>query len=419
MRLYFPNVLRAGVVVFLVLSSAVVLYITAQNTLLIQNLADLALESTALSLSSSAEMELRTHPGRSGEHIRQLFSDRVVAYALIVESSGKIMFHTNPGLVGTVLEEEGIKQRLETSRAAGRRIQLKTGLPAFEFNYILHRPDGKPELLRLVLHTGPADKILEGTKRLWWTVSLLLVLLWIIGLLLERMFTRQARLAEELEKKGKMAIIGQMTAVLAHEIRNALGGIKGYTQWVAEKMEPTDPKKNGLSFALQGAERIETLVNELLLFSREETYTPENLDLEPLIRETIALGVPCREGGVEIDLDREILVWGDRDKIKRVLGNGLQNALQAVGNDGRVRVTARPKGKGVEIRIEDNGPGIAPEAIPKLFAPFFTTKTSGTGLGLAYSRKVVEGMGGSITLFNRPEGPGACLTIMLPRGEGI
>lgn len=418
MRPYFPTVLRTVLIIFLVLSSAAVLYITAQNTLLVRQSADLALESTALSLSSSAEMELRANPGRPGEQIRQLFSDRVVAYALIVAKDGKILFHTNPGLVGSMLREEGIARWLESGRASGRRIQLKTGLPAFEFNYILHRPDGRSELLRLVLHTAPADRILAGTQRLWWTVSLLLVLLWIIGFLLERMSSRQTRLAEQLEKKEKMALIGQMTAVLAHEIRNALGGIKGYTQWVAEKMEPEDSRKDGLSFVLKGTERIETLVNDLLLFSREETYTFEELSPEPLIREALAMGLPSWEGGIEIAVEPEARIRADRDKFSRVLFNGLQNALQAMGSKGQLGVTARPASGWVEIRIEDTGPGIPRESISKLFTPFFTTKTNGTGLGLAYSRKVVEGMGGTISLFNRPDRPGACLAMKFPRAGG-
>lgn len=418
MRPYFPTVLRTALIIFLVLSSAAVLYITAQNTLLVRQSADLALESTALSLSSSAEMELRANPGRPGEQIRQLFSDRVVAYALIVAKDGKILFHTNPGLVGSILREGGIERWLESGRASGRRIQLKTGLPAFEFNYILHRPDGRSELLRLVLHTAPADRILAGTQRLWWMVSLLLVLLWIIGLLLERMFSRQTRLAEQLEKKEKMALIGQMTAVLAHEIRNALGGIKGYTQWVAEKMAPGDSRKDGLSFVLKGTERIETLVNDLLLFSREETYTFEELSPEPLIREAVAMGLLSWEGRIEIEVEPESRIKADRGKFSRVLFNGLQNALQAMGSKGQLQVTARPASGWVEIRIEDTGPGIPNESISKLFTPFFTTKTNGTGLGLAYSKKVVEGMGGTISLFNRPDRPGACLAIRFPRAGG-
>ena len=99
----------------------------------------------------------------------------------IVEKDGKILFHTNPGLVGSMLQEGGVEQWLESGRTSGRRIQLKTGLPAFEFNYVLHQPDGRAELLRLVLHTAPADRILAGTQRMWWTISLTLMILWIAG----------------------------------------------------------------------------------------------------------------------------------------------------------------------------------------------------------------------------------------------
>ena len=130
----------------------------------------------------------------------------------------------------------------------------------------------KAELLRLVLHTTPADRIISRTQRMWWTVGLVLAVLWTLGILFERMFLRQLRLREELDKKERMALVGQMTAVLAHEIRNALGGIKGYAQWIGEKMDPADPKKTGIGLVLKGTDRIESLVNDLLLFSRDETY---------------------------------------------------------------------------------------------------------------------------------------------------
>ena len=108
---------------------------------------------------------------------------------------------------------------------------------------------------------------------------------------------------------------------------------------------------------------------------------------------------------------------GDREKMTRALSNGIQNALQSMGKDGTLRLSVRPEGRWVEIRIEDSGPGIPKEELPLLFVPFHTTKTSGTGLGLAYSKKIIEGMGGTITLSDRPEGPGACLSIRLPRAE--
>jgi signal transduction histidine kinase len=231
------------------------------------------------------------------------------------------------------------------------------------------------------------------------------------------MFLRQLRLREELDKKEKMALIGQMTAVLAHEIRNALGGIKGYAQWIGEKMDPADPKKAGVGFVLKGTDRIESLVNDLLLFSRDETYAVISLEPDPLIREALEQEASFWKGQVDFSLEPGTAFRGDREKMTRALSNGIQNALQSMGQDGTLRLAVRPEGRWVEIRIEDSGPGIPKEEIPLLFVPFHTTKTSGTGLGLAYSKKIIEGMGGTITLFNRPEGPGACLSIRLLRAE--
>jgi len=410
-------VLRSALFVFLIIASAAILYTTAQSIRLARSLADQALESTALSLSSSAEMELRAGHGRAGDQIRQLFSDRVVAYALIAHEDGKILFHTNPYLVGSALTEKGLDQWLKSGKASGGRITLKTGLPAFQFNFPLHRPEGQAELLRLVLHTTPADRIITRTQRMWWTVGLVLAVLWTLGILFERMFLRQLRLREELDKKEKMALIGQMTAVLAHEIRNALGGIKGYAQWIGEKMDPADPKKAGVGFVLKGTDRIESLVNDLLLFSRDETYAVISLEPDPLIREALEQEASFWKGQVDFSLEPGTAFKGDREKMTRALSNGIQNALQSMGQDGTLRLTVRSEARWVEIRIEDSGPGIPKEELPLLFVPFHTTKTSGTGLGLAYSKKIIEGMGGTITLFNRPEGPGACLSIRLLRAE--
>ena len=411
------TILRGALFAFLLLSSAAILYTTAQNIRMAESLADQALESTALSLSTSAEMELRAGHGQAGDHMQQLFSDRVVAYALIAHEDGKILFHTNPYLVGSSLGGEGLTEWLKSGKASGGRIILKTGLPAFQFNYPLHRPNGEAELLRLVLHTTPADRIISRSQRMWWTVGLVLGILWTLGILFERMFIRQFRLREELDKKERMALIGQMTAVLAHEIRNALGGIKGYAQWIGEKMDPADPKKTGVGFVLKGTDRIESLVNDLLLFSRDETYAVISLEPDPLIREALEQEASFWEGKVDLSVEPGTAFRGDRGKMTRALSNGIQNALQSMGKDGTLRLAVCSEGRWVEIRIEDSGPGIPKEEFPLLFVPFHTTKTSGTGLGLAYSKKIIEGMGGTITLFNRPEGPGACLSIRLLRAE--
>jgi two-component system sensor histidine kinase HydH len=415
MRSYLPSALRVSLALFLVLSSAAVLYTTAQNTQSAHSLADQALASTALALSSSAESALRGGSSTGGDEMREIFSDRVVAYALIAGQDGKILFHTNPRLAGGHLSPEELLPSNPSQTASGRRITLGTGLEAYEFNYTLHRPDGAPELLRLVLHTTPADRIVSYARNMWWTVGGALILLWAVGILFERVFTRHLRLREDLERRNQMALIGQMTAVLAHEIRNALGSIKGYAQWVDEKMEIHDPKKEGLTAVLQGAGRIESLINELLLFSREETFRLESLDPEPLAREAVASAVPPWQGEVAVVVEPETRIRADREKLYRVLCNGIRNAIQSMGNRGSLCLSVRPDGRWVKIQVGDTGTGIGEAEIPRLFTPFHTTKPDGTGLGLAYSKKVVEGMGGEISLVNREKPGGAILTVQLPK----
>ncbi len=120
-------------------------------------------------------------------------------------------------------------------------------------------------------------------------------------------------------------------------------------------------------------------------------------------------------GRVELDLEPGLLVRADAEKLERVITNGVHNAIQAMGGAGLLRVILRRQGDRIAIRIEDSGHGIAPEALPKLFTPFYTTRATGTGLGLAYAKKVVAGMGGTIELKNREGATGAIFTVLLPR----
>ena len=121
---------------------------------------------------------------------------------------------------------------------------------------------------------------------------------------------------------------------------------------------------------------------------------------------------------MELDLEPGLRVRADAEKLERVITNGVRNAIQAMGATGLLRVALRRQGGRVAIRIEDTGGGIAPEALPKLFTPFYTTRTTGTGLGLAYAKKVVEGMGGTVELKTREGATGAVFTVLLPRGGG-
>ncbi|MGE5247645.1 MAG: two-component system sensor histidine kinase NtrB, partial [Verrucomicrobiota bacterium] len=387
MRPVLPVVLRAVLASFLVLSSTAIIYATARNERTVESLSIRSLESTALALSYAAESALRAGGSGADEEVRGILSDRVVAYALIAREDGKILFHTNPRLAGSQLPERPAAW-LRSGTPFGRRVTLGTGLPAYEYNYILHQPGGGSELLRIVIHTAPADRILAGARRMWWTVGGVVVLLWGLGIALDRVVAGQIRRQADADRRERLALIGRMTATLAHEIRNALGSVKGYTQWVSEKLDASDPKKGGLDNALQAAGRIESLVDDLLQYARQESYQVARFELAPFVREKVGVEAAGWSGNVEIDAPAGVFALADAAKLERVLSNAVRNAIEAMGATGTLRVHVRPAGRWTEIRVEDTGPGVSEDDLPRLFTPFHTTKANGTGLGLAYSKKV-------------------------------
>jgi len=407
---------RPFLFILLAVASIAIAFSTWQNIRSVQALADHALSSTALSLAFSAEEVFRGHDSTGMDPIREVFADRVVAYALIADRDGTVLFHTNPRLTGSTLAGVEFDDRGLPQSGTGRRITLQTGLPAYEFDYILHTKKGDARLLRIVLHTIAADRIVNKARKRWLPVITVLALLWTMGGLFYVTLSRSLRLQRDLQQREQMALIGQMTSVLAHEIRNALGSIKGYTQWVHEKMGPEDPKRGGLEKTLAGIGRIETLVQELLLYSREEEYKKETVDISSLIKTTIEL-IPSWNGRIEAHINGRMAANTDSEKTRRVLINCIQNAMEAMDMNGTIDITAEKKGPLIRIDVEDTGPGISEDDLGRVFSPFFTTKTTGTGLGLAYSKKIVEGLGGSMEIGNRTQGRGARVIISLPAAK--
>ena len=404
------------VILVLLVASAGVLSATYLADRAVRTLAAISLENTARGISLAAEQVLRAEAGRAVQFER-LFSDRVVAYALIAAADGTILFHTNADLRGAPFDDKEAFSRLADGAATSRRTLLGTGRPALLYDRLLRQQDGPPALLRLALHTVETDRIVARADSLWWSVGAMLLLLWAGGLLVVVLAARAERHRREAQRGESLALIGQMTSTLAHEIRNAIGSVKGYAQLAAERTAADDPRAPQLATVLRGVSRIEGLVGDLLLFSREERFAITDFDPAPLLS-AVAAAVEPWPGRVELDLEPALRVLADAELLERVLANGVRNAVQAISDAGLLRIALRSRGRQVAILIEDSGEGIAPDALPKLFTPFYTTRTTGTGLGLAYAKKVVEGMGGSIELKNRERAHGASFTVLLPRGGG-
>jgi signal transduction histidine kinase len=414
MRLPKYFIFRIGLLLILFLFSFALLYTTYQNSLNARALADQSLQNTALALSVAAEGALAAGGGNATGELRNVLADRVVAYALIADGRGVILYHTNERLTGAKATDLPANMD-DIARGKGEWVTLGTGMSAYAFHSLYQLPDGEKKVLRLVLHTQSAELIISRADRQWWVVAGILPLLWIFGILLDRIFIRQTHLEEEIEREKQLSMIGQMSAVLAHEIRNALVGVKGYVQYLDEKTPADDRRKGIFALVLQGTDRIESLVKEMLVFAKKEDYQLGTVELAPLLEEAAASSY---FGAGEVQWGKVSgAVLADREKLLRVLVNIIRNATEAAGGRrDRVHIEVRSGGKWNSILIEDEGEGLSPEAENLIFTPFFTTKMSGTGLGLTIAKKLVEGMGGKITLGNRVDKRGAVVTIQISKG---
>jgi signal transduction histidine kinase len=155
---------------------------------------------------------------------------------------------------------------------------------------------------------------------------------------------------------------------------------------VDEKTALSDPRKRGLSIALKGTERIESLVNELLLFAREETFSSSPVDLPPLLESLVREEAAGWPGQVAVDSVVGVRVLADPDRLRRVLANGVRNAIQAMGETGVLRIGANRAGKRVRIFIEDSGPGILKPS-GHVCSPFHHHEARRHGRGLPTRRR--------------------------------
>ncbi len=249
-----------------------------------------------------------------------------------------------------------------------------------------------------------------------------------IGVVVEN--SRQYR---RMQVRDRLAVLGQMAAGLAHEVKNPLGAIKGAAQLLAEPSDGARLDQVSQEFVqiiLEEVERLDRVVGSVLDYARPSKGTPALQDINAIVKRTLQVLAPVQTG--EVRLKTELAehlpaVRCDAEHLRQVLINLLANATQAMAGKGCVTVITRGRhetrasidpGDGesapwVEIVVQDEGPGIEPKVLKSLFVPFFTTKEKGTGLGLAISQRMVEEMGGRIEVMSIL-GAGSWFTVVLP-----
>ena len=354
------------------------------------------LRGLALSLTSAVENIALHDPS-----LRDLgtFQAHEIAFFALIDQNGMYRFHSNPDLIGTHLQGTVPFAELREGTISSQRTTLRTGERAFEFNAPL-RLHGEKLTLRLTLHTYRADTVIRRARLNMIVLFALLVAGWLLALALYRFTRREELLRMKMAHRESLAQLGEMGAMLAHEIRNPLAGIKGFAQVIEKK--PQDERNPGFARRIVTETlRLETLVNELLSFAKDDLETMAPLNLVEVVSHSAEL---LRQEAEQLQIKivcespETILIKGNRDRLTQLLLNVVKNALQAMPDGGVVRIKTVVEGGRAIIKVSDTGEGITGEDLPRVFEPFFTTKAKGTGLGLALCRKIAEEHRGTITV---------------------
>jgi two-component system sensor histidine kinase PilS (NtrC family) len=236
--------------------------------------------------------------------------------------------------------------------------------------------------------------------------------------------SEKKRIEEQLRRADRLAVVGQLAASIAHEIRNPLAAISGSIQVLQEELQPHGQSRQLLDIILREADRLKLITGQFLDFVRPRTPLRKECELVTCLEETVLLLRQGERTGAEVVVgfapsEAPVVVAADEDQLRQVFWNISLNAVQAMPEGGTLRIELRdhpgdPEAAAVAVEFSDTGGGIRPEDLDRIFEPFFTTKESGTGLGLSIARRVVEELGGRIEVENRP-GEGATFRVLLKR----
>tara|TARA_B100001250_G_scaffold6577_1_gene5533 strand:- start:8593 stop:10062 length:1470 start_codon:yes stop_codon:yes gene_type:complete len=208
----------------------------------------------------------------------------------------------------------------------------------------------------------------------------------------------------------------QMLGGVAHEIRNPLGGIEIYAGLIADDLPDNDERKLHIQKVIQEVRKLDGVISEFLSFAKPSSPDFEYVSLLDLSRDaTFLLSPDLEKFGIEvkIDIPPKMVIWVDREQIKRALFNLVKNGTQAMSQGGCLRIEGSKLGEQIFIEVSDTGDGVTEEMKTKIFQPFFTTRESGSGLGLAIVSKLVQENGGHLTL-DRSGKDGSAFRIYFP-----
>ncbi|MGE4551479.1 MAG: ATP-binding protein [Desulfovibrionaceae bacterium] len=233
-------------------------------------------------------------------------------------------------------------------------------------------------------------------------------------MIMHRDITARTQREKNEQQTDKLALLGEMSTYLAHEIRNPLMAIGGFTNSLLRSENLTDKEREKLSIVAEETKRLDRMLGSILNFARPTKCEAAEVDLAEAVRETLELmqvGYEPQGYRFRVALAPDLpMVRGNLELIKQCLVNMIKNGIEAMPGGGEIRIVTGLERDLAFLRVSDDGCGMSEADLKKVFSPFYTTKERGYGLGLAMMKKVVEELGGHIDLVSR-EGMGTTVTL--------
>lgn len=309
-----------------------------------------------------------------------------VAFVALYDEEGKVILHSNPELIG---KKENLTQIKEGP--SFKYLKLQTLEEVFVEDSLL-RINGKSYILRVALHIAPVKKELQIAQFYFTLEFFSAFLILFLGIVAHLLLNRIEKIQLKVKKLESMAFLSQ---ILSHEIRNPLASIKGFSQYLKQKIENSSFKEY-LQIIERESLRIEKLMKELSVLGDFSKPKLSKVNLKLLLEEVVFLfknNYPDIIFNVK-SLENEIWIFTDEDKVKQILENLLKNAVDAVlekeKGEKKVEIECFREGSLLALKIMDNGVGMEKEVLKKLGEPFYTTKAKGVGLGLFIVKKLCE-----------------------------
>lgn len=275
------------------------------------------------------------------------------------------------------------------------------------------RPPGDGPTLALEFEPVIAREMVASARRSLVLAAIVAALLALAGVMLWRLSLRFEAAELQMQEQRRLSALGEMSAVLAHEIRNPLASLKGNAQLLVERMTADSNERRKVERIVDEATRLEALTSDLLDFAGAGPLHLQEVDPLELVESSAHEAAP--EMAVAVNATEPLSLWPlEARRFRQALVNLIRNAAQASSDAEPAEVDVATDAHRLVITVRDHGSGLPVGQEDRIFDPFFTTRTTGTGLGLPVSKRIVELHGGALTAENAADG-GAVFRIEIPR----